>query len=168
MIYLDATAMMKLIAQAPESQALTEYLRAHTDTRWITCALSRAELLRATAALPAEATEHAHHVLAGVDTVAVTDRLLDAAVALTPAPRRTVDALHIASALSAGPRLRTLVTYDPDLAGAAADHRITTVRPGGFTVIRALITAALLDRRRHALLRRRPRRRDRLQPGRSA
>jgi uncharacterized protein len=130
-IYLDATAMMKLIAQAPESQALTEYLRAHTDTRWITCALSRAELLRATAALPAEATEHAHHVLAGVDTVAVSDRLLDAAVALTPAPRRTVDALHIASALSAGPRLRTLVTYDPDLAGAAAEHRITTVSPGG-------------------------------------
>ena len=29
------------------------------------------------------------------------------------------------------PRLRTLVTYDPDLAGAAADHHITTVCPGG-------------------------------------
>ena len=131
MIYLDAKTKIKHIAQAPESRALTEYLRAHTDTRWITCALSRAELLRATAALPAEATEHAHHVLAGVDSVAVTDRLLDAAVALTPAPRRTVDALHIASALSAGARLRTLVTYDPDLAGAAAEHRITTVSPGG-------------------------------------
>lgn len=131
MIYLDATAMMKLIAQAPESQALTQYLSAHTDTAWITCALTRAEVLRATATLPAEATEHAHHVLAGIDTVGVTDRLLDAAVALTPAPDRTTDALHIASALSAGPRLRTLVTYDPDLARAATAHHITTVRPGG-------------------------------------
>ncbi len=131
MLYLDATAMMKLIVEAPESQALTDYLRSHTDTRWITCALSRADLLRATAALPAQATEHAHHVLAGIDTVAVTDRLLDAAVALTPAPARTVDALHIAAALSAGPRLRTLVTYDPVLASAAADHRIISVCPGG-------------------------------------
>ena len=131
MIYLDATAMMKLIAQAPESQALTEYLRAHTDTRWITCALSRAELLRATAALPAEATEHAHHVLAGVDTVAVTDRLLDAAVALTPAPRapstHCTSLPRSAPARGCGPSSPTT----PILAGAAADHRITTVSPGG-------------------------------------
>ncbi|WP_241473897.1 type II toxin-antitoxin system VapC family toxin [Mycolicibacterium neoaurum] len=131
MIYLDATAMLKLIAQAPETQALTQYLNAHTDTAWITCALTRAELLRATTTLPAEATEHAHHILAGIDAVGVTDRLLDAAVALTPAPRRLTDALHIASALSAGPRLRTLVTYDTELANAATDHHITVVRPGG-------------------------------------
>ncbi|MCV7058390.1 PIN domain-containing protein [Mycolicibacterium gilvum] len=131
MIYLDPTALMKLIDEAPESAALTAYLSAHTDTRWITCALSRVELLRAVAALPPEATGHAHHVLAGLDTVAVTERLLDAAVALAPSPARTVDALHIASALSAGPRLRTLVTYDPELAGAAAGHHITTVSPGG-------------------------------------
>ena len=133
MIYLDATAMMKLIDEAPESAALTAYLSAHTDTRWITCALSRADLLRSLAGLPEEATEHAHHVLAGVDTLAVTDRLLDAAIALNPAPSRTVDALHIASALSAGPRLRTLVTYDADLARAAAELRITAVSPGGST-----------------------------------
>ena len=116
MIYLDATAMMKLIAQAPESQALTEYLRAHTDTRWITCALSRAELLRATAALPAEATEHAHHVLAGVDTVAVTDRLLDAAVALTPGP-----APH---------RRRTAHRFGAQRRPAAADPRHLRPRSG--------------------------------------
>lgn len=131
MIYLDATAMMKLIDHAPESSALADYLHAHTDTRWFTCALARTDLLRATATLPAEATEHAHHILAGLDTVALTDRLLDAAVALTPAPPRTTDALHIAAALSAGPRLRTLVTYDTDLARAATDHHIHTVHPGG-------------------------------------
>ena len=131
MIYLDATAMKRLIVETPESQALVDYLRAHTDTNWFTCSLSRADLLRATATLPTEATEHAHHVLAGVDTVAVTDRLLDAAVALTPAPRRTVDALHIAAALSAGPKLRTLLTYDPELAAAASAQHITPVSPGG-------------------------------------
>ena len=34
MIYLDATAMMKLIDHAPESSALADYLHAHTDTRF--------------------------------------------------------------------------------------------------------------------------------------
>lgn len=131
MIYLDDTALIKLITAAPESTALTDYLNAHTDTTWFTCALTRAELLRATAAMHPEATTHAHHVLAGLATVAVTDRLIDAVVTLTPAPRRTSDALHIAAALSAGPRLRTLITYDPELAGAAAGHNITTVHPGG-------------------------------------
>lgn len=131
MIYLDVTAMMKLIVEAPESPALTTYLSAHTDTRWITCALSRAELLRATAELGPEAGEHAQHVLTGIDTVNVTDRLLDAVVALDPAPPRVTDGLHIAAALTAGARLRTLVTYDPDLAVAATAHNITAVSPGG-------------------------------------
>ena len=164
-IYLDATAMIRLIAQAPESPALTAYLRAHTDTRWISCALSRAELLRATAGLPAEATEHAHHVLAGIDTVGVTDRLLDAAITLTPAPARTVDALHIAAALSAGP--------------APADPRHLRPRSGRrrrraphhhrqsreVTVIRALITAALLTGAAMHFFDADPVRRLRLQPG---
>lgn len=130
MIYLDPTALMKLITISPESPALTDYLHTHTDTTWFTCALTRAELMRAAASHPG-ATEHAQHVMAGLDTVAVTDRLLDATVALTPAPRRTIDALHIAAALSAGPRLHTLITYDPELATAAAHHDINTVCPGG-------------------------------------
>lgn len=131
MIYLDTTAMLKLIAQAPETEALTDYLSARTDTVWFTCALARAELLRATAPLPAEATEHAHHILAGLDTVALTDRLVTAATALNPAPRRTLDALHIAAALTAGTQLHALITYDPELTDAANCHHITTTNPGG-------------------------------------
>ena len=131
MIYLDDTALMKLIADTPESPALTDYLRAHTDTRWFTCSLTRLELLRALPRTDTTANEQAQRVLAGLDIVSVTDRLLDAAAALQPPPAHTGDALHIAAALSAGPRLRTLITYDHDLAAAAGSHHITTVHPGG-------------------------------------
>lgn len=131
MIYLDDTALMKLITTTPESPALTNYLQAHTDTRWFTVALTRADLLRATAGLPDEATDHAHHVLSGLDTVAITDRLLEAATALKPAPQTTIAALHIAAARSAGTRLRTAVTYNPELAAELAEHHINTVHPGG-------------------------------------
>ena len=93
MIYLDPTALMKLIDEAPESAALTAYLSAHTDTRWITCALSRVELLRAVAALPKEATGHAHHVLAGLGSSASS----------TP-PWRSTRAPHAPSTHCTSPR----------------------------------------------------------------
>lgn len=131
MIYLDTTAMLKLIAPEPETPALTDYLAARTDTVWFTCSLARAELLRATAAMAPAATDHAHHILDGLDTVAMTDRLVAAAAALNPPPRRTLDALHIAAALTAGPQLHTLITYDPELTEAASRHHITTTHPGG-------------------------------------
>lgn len=131
MIYLDTTAMIKLIAHEPETTALTDYLAARTDTVWFTCSLARAELLRATATMPPDATEHAHHILDGLDTVAMTDRLIVLAATLNPAPRRTLDALHIAAALTAGSNLHTLITYDPELADAASHHHITTTNPGG-------------------------------------
>lgn len=131
MIYLDPTAIMKLITTTPESPALTDYLRSRTDTIWFTCALSRADVMRAVATVHPDATEHAHHVLAGLDVVAVTDRLLDAAIELAPAPGRTTDALHIAAALSAGPQLHTLITYSPELTRDAGAHHINTTSPGG-------------------------------------
>lgn len=131
MIYIDSTAMLKLIAQAPETAALTDYLTARTDTVWFTCSLARAELLRTTASLPPAATQHAHHLLDGLDTVAMTDRLITAAAALNPPPQRTIDALHIAAALTAGTQLHTLITYDPELTDAANHHHITTTHPGG-------------------------------------
>jgi uncharacterized protein len=131
-IYLDPTAIMKLIIVTPESPALADYLHVHTDTTWFTCALSRADVMRdATATGSPDVTEQAQHVLAGLDLVAVTDRLLDAAIALRPAARRTINALHIAAALSAGPRLQSMITYDPELAHDAADHHISAIHPGG-------------------------------------
>ena len=98
---------------------------------WFTCALTRAELLRAAAAVHPDAVEHANHVLAGLDTVAVTDRLLDTATTLAPAPPHVLHALHIAAALTAGHQLHTLIAYDEELAAAARDHNITTTTPGG-------------------------------------
>jgi predicted nucleic acid-binding protein len=130
-IYLDTSALMKLVIAEPESPALAEYLGAHTDTGWFTCALTRPEFLRDAAAVHPDAETHAQQVLAGLDTVAVTDRLLDVVARLDPPPARLVDAVHIAAALTAGNRLAVMVTYNQQLAGAAHDHRITAVNPVG-------------------------------------
>lgn len=130
MIYLDASALIKLVVAQPESAAMTDYLRAHPDDGWFTCALTRIDLLRAAAAVHTDAIEHAHHILDVLDTVAITDRLIHAATSLDPPPPRTADALHIAAALTAGPRLQTLITYDTQLVHAATAHTIATATPG--------------------------------------
>ncbi len=130
MIYLDTTALLRLITNHTETPALSAYLHQHTDTTWITCTLTRAELLRATATIHPDATDHAHQILASLDLVALTDRLLDAAIALQPPPPHTTNALHLAAALTAGPRLHHLVTYDDQLAAAATNLGITVTQPG--------------------------------------
>lgn len=132
MIYLDSTALIKLIRADPLTPALTAYLQPRAEgTTLFSCAITRAELVRTAAHLHPDAIEHAQHLLSGLDLVAVTDRLLDAAIALDPAPPRIVDALHLAAALTAGPQLRTVLTYDTDLTAAAAALNIPTTCPGG-------------------------------------
>lgn len=131
MIYLDATALSRLVNADPHTPALMDYLRAESPVQWFTCAVTRIELLRIATQIHPDAEIRARTVLASCDLVAVTDRLLDAAAALRPMPSSTVNALHIAAAASAGPRLQSLVTYDRVLAADAARHRIVTIDPGG-------------------------------------
>ena len=52
----------------------------------------------------------------------------DAAAAIRPTELRTLDAIHLAAAMSV-PGLRALVTYDRRLADAAADAGVVVVSP---------------------------------------
>ncbi|WP_424206585.1 type II toxin-antitoxin system VapC family toxin [Sulfuricaulis sp.] len=120
---------MKLIVEESESVALQQFLHDHaTDVRF-SAALSRTELIRAVVRRgPVEIVEDARRLLDAVDTVAMTSRLLDEAAAIRPSDLRTLDAIHLASALTA-PALRALITYDSRLAAAATSQGITVVAP---------------------------------------
>lgn len=130
-IYLDATALGRMIASSPETPPLLSYLRSEPSRAWFTCALARVDLLRLAAQTHPQAEERAREVLASCDLVAVTDRLIDAAAGLRPTPASTSQALHLAAAVTAGSRLHALVTYDPELANAARQHHISVISPGG-------------------------------------
>lgn len=56
--------------------------------------------------------------------------VLERAAALGPAELRSLDALHIASALELGDELDALVAYDVRLREAAEANGIPTVAPG--------------------------------------
>lgn len=62
--------------------------------------------------------------------VPVTDGLLETAAGLASAGLRTLDAIHLATALSLGPDLDVLVAYDARRLDAARAAGVALVAPG--------------------------------------
>jgi predicted nucleic acid-binding protein len=127
-LYLDSSALIKLIFQEPETSALADFLHAW-PTR-TSSSLASVEVLR-TARLVNDAvvTRHARGLLAGVHLIRPDDTLLAAAARLEPAPLRALDAIHLATALSLGSELAGMVVYDQRLAAAARRAHVTVWAP---------------------------------------
>ena len=119
-LYLDSSALVKLVQREAESSALRRYLRRHREDRRVTSSLARVEVVRAVAGGGPNAIAHARRQLARVDQVALDRELLDAAATLVPGERlRSLDAIHLASAHALTSDLRAVVTYDERMAVAA-------------------------------------------------
>ena len=118
-LYLDSSALVKLVQREAESSALRRYLRRHREDRRVTSSLARVEVVRAVAGGGPNAIAHARRQLARVDQVALDRELLDAAAMLVPGERfRSLDAIHLASAHALTSDLRAVVTYDERMAVA--------------------------------------------------
>lgn len=116
-VYLDSSAVVKLIVREVESMALRRFLRRHP--RRVSCALARTEVIRAVRHLGAAAVARARRHLERLDLLRVDDEILDSAGGLDPRILRSLDAIHLAAALVVAPRLDGVVTYDDRMACAA-------------------------------------------------
>ncbi len=128
-IYLDTSALVKLVVAEGESQALKHFLDAHADDSLFSAALARTELIRAVAPSGAQAIADARDLLNRLDTVMLTRQLLDDAGTLLPLRLRSLDAIHLAAAQRAGDSLRVVITYDARMLSAATDLGISTASP---------------------------------------
>jgi uncharacterized protein len=117
-LYLDSSAFVKLVVAERESAALRSYLRRRGGRR-VSSALLRTEALRAVRLLGPDALARARQALRAIDLVAVADVVLDAAGSLEPRVLRTLDAIHLATAMSLGDDLGEIVTYDVRMLEAA-------------------------------------------------
>ncbi len=129
MVYLDSSAIVKLVVTEPESQALRHYLAVRENR--VSSALARVEVLRAMrrsygAAPPT--LHRAEHVLEGIALVTVDEPVLLHAARLQPDPLRSLDAIHLATALSLDD-IEVLVTYDQRLQGATATAGLKVAAP---------------------------------------
>ena len=125
--YLDASAVVKLVDREPESLALRRFLRGKRNL--VASAIARTEVLRAVLDLGAERGRRAREVLASIELIRVSDRVLMVAGSLRPSELRTLDAIHLATAHELGDFLARIVTYDDRLALAAATNGLTVVTP---------------------------------------
>lgn len=125
--YLDSSAIVKLAIDEPESTALRSYLRRRGPL--VSSALARAEVLRALLGEGDAGLARGRDVLSRLDLIRVNDRLLDAAGVLLPEDVRSLDAIHLATALQLGGDVRQIVTYDEQMADAAAALGLRTAAP---------------------------------------
>jgi predicted nucleic acid-binding protein len=127
MLYLDSSAIVKLVAREPETPALVEAVRA--DPAVVSSALAWTEVVRAVRRARGR-VDRARAVLEGIALAPIDDAILRGAGDLAPARLRTLDAIHLATALTLAEDLTTLVTYDERLAEAAARAGIAVAAPG--------------------------------------
>jgi predicted nucleic acid-binding protein len=127
-VYLDSSALVKLVVVEPESRALRRYLRSERER--VSCFLARTEVLRAVRPVGAPAIERARRVLRGVHLIRLDDTLLDAAGMTELGSVRSLDAIHLAAAQLVAPSLSAIVTYDRRMAAAAKSLGFPVEAPG--------------------------------------
>lgn len=127
MQYLDSSAIVKLIAREPETAALVEVVRADPDV--VSSELAVTEVIRAVARAGG-GTTRAASVLDGMALVPVDGAILRDAASLKPRSLRTLDAIHLATALTLGRDLDAVITYDQRLGAAAVRAGLTVSSPG--------------------------------------
>lgn len=79
--------------------------------------------------LGGSAVERARALLDRIDLIPLTEPLLDSAAKLDDAALRSLDAVHVAAALSLGDDLAELITYDRRMAAAAERLGIPVASP---------------------------------------
>ena len=119
MIYLDSAAIVKLVHAEPESPALRRWLDKRAETGWISSALTEIESFRALARYAPEAVSRLPAVLDLIDLIDLDQRIRTLARTVQPVTVRSLDAIHLGTALHSRPGLTSFVTYDKRLLDAA-------------------------------------------------
>ena len=133
MIYMDTSALTKLLISEPETPELRTWLTAQIDQgdSAATSALGRVELMRTVARYGNSGhSDRARYLLDGLDILPLTEPVMTLAESIGPATLRSLDAIHLAAAAFFKQQLTTFVTYDHRLLEGCRNIGLTTASPG--------------------------------------
>jgi len=119
MIYLDSAAVVKLVHAEPESAALRGWLDERAESQWISSVLTEIESFRALARYAPEAVSRLPAVLDQIELIDLDQRIRMVARTVTPTMVRSLDAIHLGTAIRFRSSLTSFVTYDKRLLDAA-------------------------------------------------
>jgi uncharacterized protein len=126
-LYLDTSVLGRILLDEPDTAAIRRELgrfERHISSRLLRVELRRLGLLK-------DMLEHVDKLLSGKVLIPLDDTILAAAETIAPSMVRTLDAIHLATAvrLADAGQLDALMTYDKQLADGAREHGITVLSP---------------------------------------
>jgi predicted nucleic acid-binding protein len=133
LIYLDSSAIMRLIRVEPWSEELRQYLGSvDPSLAYATSAVGFVEVRRVLVRDEEEEVIHrrAASLLAPFARVDLTAAVVEQAGRLPEKHLRALDAIHVASAIQLAPVLSAMVSYDGRMIDAAKFAGLPVVAPG--------------------------------------
>jgi predicted nucleic acid-binding protein len=118
---------VKLVVTEPETQALLTYLTDFPGR--LTSVISAVEVPRAAARHGLPATAQLSHLRDSVDLFDLDAGVLEGAAEVKPVGLRTLDAIHVATAVALRDDLVAMVSYDHRLIDAARAAGLPVVSP---------------------------------------
>jgi predicted nucleic acid-binding protein len=127
LIYIDTSAVLKLVHPEPESGPLRAWLAGHPDDL-VSSALIRTEARRALLRNDPSALPNLPAVMSVIAQIPVSDMILDSATLLPDPLLRSLDAIHLASAQAIA-AVTVVLAYDKRLADVARQAGLSVASP---------------------------------------
>lgn len=129
MIYLDSSALLKLLFEESESEALAVWISERASIPMVSSEVAKVEVIRAARRLDANAVPAARALVSQLDLIPISGGLIEEAADAGEPLLRTLEAMHLASVLSIRAHLTAFVAYDNRLATAAQGVGVEVTRP---------------------------------------
>ena len=129
MIYLDSSALVKMVFEEHESVDLEHWLLLNNEPL-VTSIIGRVELMRVCRRLNLDSVAAGRQLLADLTMMPVTDSVAELAEDVSPPGLRSLDAVHLASAIELGDDLTGFLVYDKRLRDAAVVAGLPVQTPG--------------------------------------
>lgn len=125
--YIDSSAILKFVFAEPERAALVKALTQPA----ISSELARLEVKRAVHRINPQDIALANQELTRINFVTISDQVLSTAEAFTAnISLATLDAIHVATALTLGSKIEGIITYDKQMIANAQNMGIRVLSPG--------------------------------------
>jgi predicted nucleic acid-binding protein len=130
LIYVDTSAFFKLVKDdEPEGPSMHAYIKAMPSVQFVSSTLLTIEARRGTLRASPRNLPRVDLLLSDVVRIPISDAVIESASRLPDPLLRSLDAIHLATALLIREDIDALLTYDEHLATAARAHGIEVAAP---------------------------------------
>jgi predicted nucleic acid-binding protein len=129
LIYLDSSALVKLAVTELETAALSAWLAENPNLIRVSSSIIRVEVPRAVWRANPGALPQTYSLVRRIREIWMSPGVLTRAVSARPAGLSSLDAVHLASAMTIKRDLTAFVSYDPRLLDAAKEAGLPVASP---------------------------------------